>query len=151
MKLKFTLAVLAIFCLVNLSSAQEAAKGASVDSHPFTIENCINKFDMEKTVKTAVGYQYWFIPQGFLEDGLTVKMSVAGPGQSTHAPHRHAGDEIFYVLEGTAQFYLNGKTTTGGPNTSFYCPDNSEHGISNAGKTELKYLVIRKYLKEVKK
>jgi mannose-6-phosphate isomerase-like protein (cupin superfamily) len=150
MKLNFTLSVLVVFCLIHLSSAQEAVKKVVADSGKFTIENCINKFDMNKSVKTAVGYQYWFIPQDFLPDGLTVKMSVAGPGQATHAPHRHAGDEIFYVLEGTAQFYLNGKTTTGGPNTSFYCPDGSEHGISNSGKTELKYLVIRKYAKTEK-
>ena len=150
MKLKFSLSLLLVFCIINLSSAQEAAKASSADSNKFTIDNCINKFDLNKSVKTAVGYQYWFIPQGMLEDGLTVKMSMAGPGQATHAPHRHAGDEIFYILEGTAQFYLNGKTTTGGPNTSFYCPENSEHGISNAGKTELKYLVIRKYPKSEK-
>jgi len=73
-------------------------------------------------------------------------MSVVAPQKATHPPHKHIGDEIFYVLEGTAQFFLDGKTTTGGPNTSFYCPENHEHGISNAGTTELKYLVIRKYL-----
>ncbi len=111
----------------------------------YTIENCINKFDSAKTVKTSVGYQYWFIPQNFLADGQTVKMSVVGPKQATHAPHKHEGDEIFFVLEGTAQFYLDGKTTTGGAYTSFYCPENSEHGISNVGSTDLKYLVIRKY------
>lgn len=74
-------------------------------------------------------------------------MSVVDPNQATHAPHTHAGDEIFYVLEGTARFYLDGKATTGGANTTFYCPENSEHGISNAGDQELKYLVIRKYVK----
>jgi quercetin dioxygenase-like cupin family protein len=127
---------------------QESNKKPSTDAPKYTIENCINQFNMAKTVKTAVGYQYWFIDQNFLKDGLTVKMSVVGPNQATHAPHKHAGDEIFYVLEGTAKFYLNGKTTTGGPNTTFYCPDDgTEHGISNAANTELKYLVIRKYLK----
>ncbi len=119
----------------------------SAESKKYTIENCINPFNMDKAVKTSVGYQYWFIAQNFLDDGLTVKMSVVGPNQATHAPHRHAGDETFFVLEGTAQFFLNGKTTTGKAYTSFYCPENSEHGISNAGNTELKYLVIRKYPK----
>ncbi len=111
----------------------------------YTIENCINKFDSAKTVKTSVGYQYWFVPQNFLADGQTVKMSVVAPRQATHSAHKHKGDEIFFVLEGTAQFYLDGKTTTGGAYSTFYCPEGSEHGISNAGDTELKYLVIRKY------
>jgi quercetin dioxygenase-like cupin family protein len=142
-----------IFCtlaasllLTNLSFAQETSKKTAPETTKFTIDNCINKFNKEKASKTAVGYQYWFVPQGFLPDGQTLKMSVVAPRQSTHAPHKHPGDEMFFVLEGTAQFYLNGKTVTGGPNTSFYCPEGSEHGISNAGDTELKYLVIRKYL-----
>ena len=144
---KITISFLLVVSLFHPSSAQEAVKNVAGGNPKYTIDNCINKFNMEKTVKTSVGYQYWFIDQNFLEDGQTVKMSVVGHNQATHAPHKHPGDEIFYVLEGTAQFYLDGKTTTGGPNTTFYCPVGSEHGISNAGNKELKYLVIRKYLK----
>jgi len=138
---KIIIALLLVFSLSKIALAQEPPAGEK-----YTFENCINKFDMNKTVKTSVGYQYWFIGQKFLDDNLTVKMSVVAPKQATHAPHKHPGDETFFILEGTAQFYLNGKTTTGGPLTSFYCPVGSEHGISNAGDTELKYLVIRKYV-----
>jgi quercetin dioxygenase-like cupin family protein len=144
---KLALAFLLTCSFLKFSLAQEQAKSAVPVIKKYTIENCINPFNMDKAVKTSVGYQYWFIAQNFLEDGLTVKMSVVGPRMATHAPHKHAGDETFFVLEGTAQFFLNGKTITGGPYTSFYCPENSEHGISNAGNTELKYLVIRKYAK----
>jgi mannose-6-phosphate isomerase-like protein (cupin superfamily) len=146
MKKAIGLFVLFSFALSKFSIAQDQTKKTPVEGEKYTIENCINSVDMEKAVKTSVGYQYWFIEKNFLEDGLTVKMSVVGPNQATHPPHKHAGDEVFFVLEGTAQFYLDGKTVTGGANTSFYCPENSEHGISNAGSTELKYLVIRKYL-----
>jgi quercetin dioxygenase-like cupin family protein len=138
--------LLLLVLTVKFTVAQDQTPKSSADGKKYTIENCINKLDTGKSVKTSVGYQYWFIGQKFLEDGLTVKMSVVAPHQATHAPHKHPGDEIFYVLEGTAQFYLDGKTATGGPYTSFYCPVGSEHGISNAGSTELKYLVIRKYL-----
>ena len=67
--------------------------------------------------------------------------------QATHAPHKHATDEFFLILEGKARFYLDGKTKVVGPYTSLYCPSNIEHGISNAGENELKYLVIKKYPK----
>lgn len=134
------LALPTIFAFAQDQSPKTASKVKK-----YTIENCINQFDTAKTVKTSVGYQYWFIAQKFLEDGLTVKMSVVAPHQATHAAHKHEGDEIFFILEGTAQFSIDGKTTTGGAYTSFYCPIGSEHGISNAGSTELKYLVIRKY------
>jgi mannose-6-phosphate isomerase-like protein (cupin superfamily) len=110
----------------------------------FTIDNCVNTFDPSKVESTKVGFQYWFADKSFL-DGRTLKMSVVKPREATHAPHRHTEDEFFFVLEGTAEFFLNGKTRTAGPYTSFYCPPNSEHGIRNAGDTELKYLVIKKY------
>lgn len=145
MKKAICLTVLSFIILIKFLIAQDQTKTALLDEKKYAIENCINSVNMDKVVKTSVGYQYWFIDKNFLEDGLTVKMSVVDSNQATHPPHKHTGDEIFFVLEGTAQFFLDGKTVTAGANTSFYCPENSEHGISNAGSTELKYLVIRKY------
>ena len=112
----------------------------------YTIENCVTEFSMDKAKKTEVGYQFWFADPNFI-DGRTLKLSVVAPHLATHPPHKHPEDEFFYVLEGTAEFYLDGKTKVAGPNTSFYCPSNVEHGIRNVGDTELKYLVIKKYQK----
>lgn len=133
---------LGLFAMVNQTEAQE--KSESSNEKVFTIENCVNQLSMDEIVKTNVGYQYWFADKDFL-DGRTLKLSVVAPHQSTHAPHKHAEDEFFFVLEGTAEFYLDGKTTVVGKNTSLYCPSNVMHSISNAGDTELKYLVIKKY------
>ena len=146
MKMNILMPVIVVLLLFGkITSAQDQTNLPTQTNKSYTIENCINKFDSAKTVKTSVGYQYWFVPQNFLADGQTVKMSVVAPRQATHAAHKHEGDEIFFVLEGTAKFYLDGKTTTGSAYATFYCPEGSEHGISNAGDTELKYLVIRKY------
>jgi quercetin dioxygenase-like cupin family protein len=116
----------------------------SVDTIKYTIENCINKFSIDKIEKTKVGYQYWFADPN-LADGKTLKMSVVAPHSATHPPHIHAEDEFFFILEGKAELYLKGKWTPAEPYTSFYCPSNVEHGIRNAGDTELKYLVIKQY------
>ena len=110
----------------------------------FTIENCVNPFNIDDTVKTTAGYQYWFVDKEFI-DGRTLKMSVVAPGTATHPPHAHDVDEFFFVLKGTAEFLLDGKTAVAGAYSSFYCPSNVPHGISNAGDNELKYLVIKKY------
>jgi quercetin dioxygenase-like cupin family protein len=110
----------------------------------YTIDNCVNAFDVSKIESTKVGYQYWFADKNFL-DGRTLKMSVVAPHEATHAPHRHPEDEFFFVLEGTAEFFLDGRTAVGKPYTSFYCPSNSNHGIRNIGDSVLKYLVIKKY------
>lgn len=116
------------------------------ESSKYTIENCVNKFDLTKATKTKSGYQYWFADKKFTEEN-TLKMSIVEPGKSTHAPHHHPEEEFFYILEGKASFYLDGKTVEVGANTSLYCPPNSEHGISNAGDKDLKYLVIKKDLR----
>ncbi|MGG5485529.1 cupin domain-containing protein [Gaetbulibacter sp. PBL-D1] len=109
-----------------------------------TIEQCVNTLNVENSQSTKVGYQYWFADKEFL-DGRTLKLSVVEPHKATHEPHKHEEDEFFFVLEGTAEFFLNGETVVAGPYTSFYCPPNSLHGIRNVGDTELKYLVIKKY------
>ena len=119
---------------------------ATTEPEKYTIENCVNEFDLAKAKKTNSGYQYWFADKKFTEEN-TLKMSIVEPGKSTHAPHRHPEEEFFFILEGKASFYLNGKTVEVGPNTSLYCPPNSEHGISNAGDKDLKYLVIKKDLR----
>jgi quercetin dioxygenase-like cupin family protein len=117
---------------------------SQTDTTLFTIENCVNQFNLKDTINTKMGYQYWFVDKNFL-DGRTLKMSVVKPNSATHAPHTHSEDEFFFVLEGKAEFHLNGETSIGTKYSSFYCPPNSVHGIRNIGEAELKYLVIKKY------
>jgi mannose-6-phosphate isomerase-like protein (cupin superfamily) len=138
-----------IFLILCCSAAQaqtlpeEAGKS---DSTKYTIADCINTLSMDKNERTDAGYQYWFADKSFA-DGKTLKLSVVRSHLATHPPHSHPEDEFFFVLEGKAEFFLDGKWTAVGPNTSLYCPSNVEHGIRNAGDTELKYLVIKKYEK----
>jgi quercetin dioxygenase-like cupin family protein len=119
---------------------------AQVDTARYTIDRCVNLFTVSGIESTSVGYQYWFVGKDFL-DGRTLKMSVVAPHSATHPPHRHPEDEVFFVLEGSAEFTLNGQTRTAGSYASFYCPPNAEHGIRNVGDTVLKYLVIKRYEK----
>lgn len=136
--------ILVIFCMGIHPTAHGQEITPPDSSKQLTIDTCVNQFTMDDTVRTSAGYQYWFVDKQFL-DGRTLKMSVVAPHQATHAPHQHAEDEFFFVLEGTAEFILNGESVIAKPYASFYCPPNSLHGIRNAGDTELKYLVIKKY------
>ena len=129
--------------LLVLSFAVTATLSAAADPD-YTIDNTVNTFDRERVEPTNVGYQYWFADKKFA-NGKTLKLSVVKPHAATHAPHTHTEDEFFFVLEGTAEFHLDGETATGGPMTSFYCPPGVQHGIRNIGDTELKYLVIKQY------
>lgn len=127
--------------ILNISISAQVKQEAE---KKYTIDNCINTFTKDKIEKTDAGYQYWFVNRDFL-DGRTIKLSVVGPHKATHAPHVHSEDEFFFILEGKAELYLEGKWKEVEANTSFYCPSNIEHGIRNPGEKELKYLVIKKY------
>lgn len=142
---KLILKLILLFAVSYSLPAQNKADSVKVEKQ-FTIDNCVTEFSMDKAIKTEVGYQFWFADRDFI-DGRTLKMSVVAPHSATHPPHKHIEDEFFFILEGTAEFYLEGKTKVAGPYTSFYCPSNVEHGIRNVGDTELKYLVIKKYQK----
>lgn len=131
-------AALGVMAPRGTSSAGSAAPAR------YTIDNCVNTFSPGGVEATRTGQQYWFFDKAFA-DGKTLKLSVVGPHQASHAPHRHPEDEFFFVLEGKAEFYLDGKTRTVGPNTGLYCPSGSEHGIRNVSDGELRYLVIKQY------
>jgi mannose-6-phosphate isomerase-like protein (cupin superfamily) len=129
----------------GLHSQQTGSPGRdSTKADRFTFDACVNRFTISRVESTKAGYQYWFVDRNFL-DGRTLKMSAVKPHAATHLPHRHPEDEIFFVLEGTAEVFLNGEKTLLQPYASLYCPPNSDHGIRNAGDTELKYLVIKTY------
>ena len=131
---------------IQLAMGQDKTEDANLSGKKFTIENCVSEYSVDQSDETKSGHRFWFVDKNFI-DGRTLKLSAVKPNSATHPPHTHTEDEFFFILDGKAQFYLNGKTKVVGPYTSLYCPANSEHGISNAGDTELKYLVIKKYLK----
>lgn len=146
----FSLA-LRIFLLIPIlvpgaAAQQKRPTAERSDSTRWTIEDCVNEFSSDKIEKTEAGYQYWFVDKD-LAEGKTLKMSVVKPHSATHAPHAHAEEEFFFVLEGKIEFFLNGGRKVVGPYASLYCPPNVEHGIRNVGDTEAKYLVVKKYPK----
>jgi mannose-6-phosphate isomerase-like protein (cupin superfamily) len=136
--------LLLLIVLAGFSYSQETTRIGRHSPRHFTLNECVNEFTPARVESTKAGYQYWFVDTNFV-DGRTLKMSVVRPHSATHPPHRHAEDEFFFILEGTAEVILNGETRVVHPYTSFYCPSDSLHGIRNPGDTELKYLVIKKY------
>lgn len=135
-----------LILLLMIKNMQAQNEKSELNNKTFTIENCVNEFNQYKADKTKSGYRYWFVDKNF-KDGRTLKLSVVEAGNATHAPHVHENDEFFFILEGKAKFHLDGKEKVVGPQTILYCSSNVPHGISNAGDTVLKYLVIKKYNK----
>ena len=81
-----TITILALFAQQS-AQAQETKKETTSTEPKYTIENCVNHFELDKATKTKVGYQYWFGDKNFTQEN-TLKMSIVEPGKSTHAPHQ---------------------------------------------------------------
>ncbi len=68
-------------------------------------------------------------------------LSLVAPGGEFPA-HAHDYVHVFYVLEGTASFTLDGQELRGGVGTVVRVPADMAHGYRNAGPGELLLLVI---------
>ena len=65
------------------------------------------------------------------------------PGWEGVDPHTHSDHvDSFYVLEGEAEFHVEGRTVRGGPGTYVAIPQGTVHGFRNAGPGVLRVLNI---------
>jgi quercetin dioxygenase-like cupin family protein len=112
-------------------------------STEYGMDNCVASFAQERVEPTDAGWMFWFFRDSFTESGINLKMSYVDKETAMHPPHKHFDKEIFYILEGEAEVYLEGATRVIGTNSSFFCPSNMMHGIKRANDQPLKYLVIR--------
>lgn len=70
---------------------------------------------------------------------LTVGLARLHPGQFL-APHRHTQAEIYYLLHGVGEMYIEGTTYAVKPGTAIFIPGNAEHGIANKGSEPVEFL-----------
>ena len=75
-------------------------------------------------------------------DELSLHVTTVNPGAASHAPHRHAHEELFIVKEGTVEALVGGEWKKVGPGSAVFCASNELHGIRNAGTSPATYHVI---------
>ena len=73
---------------------------------------------------------------------LEMHETILAPGTETHAPHKHAHEEIVIVVEGTVETYLEGNKELAEAGSVAYFGSNQMHSARNAGKTPCRYYVI---------
>lgn len=74
---------------------------------------------------------------------LECHVTTLNPGETPHAPHRHADEEFIVVKDGTIEAFINGVTKNGGPGSVFFFASNDDHGLRNVGTTPATYYVFR--------
>ncbi|MDH5604667.1 MAG: cupin domain-containing protein [Cyclobacteriaceae bacterium] len=120
-----------------------ATKNPAQKENKINIDDYINTFRESLVTTTQKGFQYWYVPKTMSNGLLNLKLSQVKAMEANHAPHQHPEEEIFLLIEGQAEFYLDGESKKVEASTSMYCPPNVMHGIRNTGKTPMKYLVIK--------
>lgn len=78
----------------------------------------------------------------FASERLLVGLNCFEPGQE-HALHAHAGmDKLYYVLEGSGVFLLEGRELPMARGDMLVAPEGVSHGIRNAGEAGLVVLAV---------
>jgi len=74
---------------------------------------------------------------------LEMHVTTLAPGQSPHAPHRHAHEELMVVRSGALEVLQNGITRHARAGDVIFEASNELHGLRNPGPDSATYLVIR--------
>jgi quercetin dioxygenase-like cupin family protein len=73
---------------------------------------------------------------------LLVGLNAFEPGQQ-HALHAHAGqDKVYYVLEGSGRFLLDGRELKMKAGDLLIAPEGVPHGVHNTGSARLLVLAV---------
>lgn len=75
-------------------------------------------------------------------DQLEFHITTLPPGKTSHAPHRHANEEIIIIKEGTVEALVDGVEKRLGPGSFIFQASNHLHGIRNVGDVPATYYVI---------
>lgn len=105
--------------------------------------SCIIPWDESTAHRHERGFMHPFVNEKCGARQLRMHVSVIKPGEAAHPPHEHAGEEIIYLLEGSAEALIGDQRNVVHAPTAVFCPEHVMHGIRNVGKTPMKYLVLR--------
>jgi XRE family transcriptional regulator, regulator of sulfur utilization len=75
-------------------------------------------------------------------DELEMHITTLNAGQTSHAPHQHANEELIIIREGTVEALVHGEWKKLGPGSIIFQASNELHGIKNVGTGPATYHVV---------
>jgi quercetin dioxygenase-like cupin family protein len=73
---------------------------------------------------------------------LELHVTTLNPGQTSHAPHQHANEELIIIRSGTVETLSLGEWKRLGPGSVIFNASNDLHGIRNVGNDAATYHVV---------
>jgi quercetin dioxygenase-like cupin family protein len=95
-----------------------------------------------KETKVGAVRQFFQAPTATLDE-LECHVTTLNPGESPHAPHKHADEELIIIKEGTVESLVNGEQKRVGPGSVIFQASNQMHAIRNVGEGRATYHVIK--------
>ena len=91
--------------------------------------------------QTKKGRQFF---NGVTHSGFHVEVheTILGPGVETHAPHKHEHEEMIFMMEGTLETHVEGKTARADKGSVIFFGSNQMHNARNVGTTHCRYFVV---------
>jgi quercetin dioxygenase-like cupin family protein len=75
-------------------------------------------------------------------DELELHVTTLQAGTTSHAPHKHANEELVIIKEGTVEVLVDGQTKRVGPGSVVFNASNQMHSLRNVGSGPATYHVI---------
>ncbi len=85
--------------------------------------------------------QFFRSPTATLDE-LECHVTTLKPGMQSHAPHKHANEELVIIREGTVEVLVNGEWKKVGPGSVIFNASNQLHALRNVGDGPATYHVI---------
>lgn len=88
------------------------------------------------------GLAKYLLADGADNERLRLHISEVGPGQRSHPPHTHDGQEIFFVMQGQGEVEVADEVFQVNEGEALHVDCQIPHGIKNAGTGNMRYAVI---------
>jgi quercetin dioxygenase-like cupin family protein len=102
-------------------------------------------FDWSAATPKEVAYgstrQFFRAPTVTLAE-LEMHVTTLNAGQTSHAPHQHANEELIIIKEGTLETLSLGVWKRVGPGSVIFNASNDLHGVKNVGTVPAVYHVV---------
>jgi len=129
-------AVVAVCGTLAVAGAQQPAAPAMLKSQVF---------DWDSVAARSVAYgsvrQFFRAPSVTLAE-LEMHVTTLNPGQTSHAPHQHANEELIILKEGTLETLSLGEWKRVTAGSIIFNASNDLHGVKNVGTVPAVYHVV---------
>lgn len=71
------------------------------------------------------------------------RTQLVGDGPESRYVHSHKAEEAMFILEGRAEFSIDGRKSSAGPGEVVFFPSGSVHGITRVLEGPMQYVTIR--------